>query len=72
MKEYNISMNNGLSYKAVSELTNEDVASVIEDINSSDAQEVVDARNELSGCGDNDREWLMMFLERIGDNWIVG
>lgn len=68
-----VSLNNGNTFMAVADLTDEQIAMVLADIDASASiDRVADALNATSGAGDNDREWLEAFLAELGENWIIG
>lgn len=70
-----VSLDNGLSYRPVSELSDDEIHLVMQEINSCQSQwfpEICSLCDYLDGYGENDREWLEEFMKRICSNWIIG
>lgn len=68
-----VSMDNGNTYKKVAELTDDEIAVVLEDIDASDCiNKVREAKESALGCGSNDREWLDVFLFFLEKDWVIG
>ncbi len=68
-----ISMDNGNTYRNINELTDAEVRRVMDDINAArNIDEIAEACNKASGCGNTDREWLDAFMAELGRDYIIG
>lgn len=70
-----ISLDNGLSYKSVDDLSDKEIDFVLADIESRQPRwfpEICALCDDLDGVGDNNREWLNEFMSRLCSSWTIG
>lgn len=68
-----ISMDNGLSYKTVDELTDDEIHNVLKDIESHDPRFFPEINNLCEWIGpDDDRPWLKTFMSHLCREYVIG
>ena len=70
-----VSLDNGLTYRGVCELSDTEVSRVIHDIYCHDSRwfpEIGSLRDSLAGMFEMERDFLQAFMERLCDCYVIG